>query len=162
MFDYLPYKLGSDINTSGDKVSNHKGRNVSLALQLINTPLYIAKKLCEPFNYWLERLFTELFTDFHWCKEHVQIMKELCFVKGMNLTLPQRFVSHRWLYDYNKSVETSHLLEMYISALFPIHMKEIYAVYDLSCQQLTYASDNIHGCKCQQKQANAGILNADE
>ena len=39
LFCNLPYKLGSDIDTRGDKVSNHSALNASLALEITNTPI---------------------------------------------------------------------------------------------------------------------------
>lgn len=89
----------------------------------------VAKSLCEPFGFWLERLFADLHMDFKYCTEYKKIMSEICRIAGVNFTAPQRFIAHRWLNAYDQAIETSRLFDLYIifySAFLPVHIKGQY------------------------------------
>ena len=89
----------------------------------------ITKALCEPFESWLERLFTDLHLDFKYCSQYKKIMTEICRICDVNFTAPKRFISHRWLNAYDQAIETSRLLNVYIifySAFLPVHLREQY------------------------------------
>ena len=99
----------------------------------------VAKALCEPFQEWseaqkknthyLEKLFTDLFTDFRYCTQYKDIMSEICRIAKVNFTVPQRFTPHRWLSAYDLSVETSRLFDIYVifySAFLPVTLKGQY------------------------------------
>ena len=89
----------------------------------------ITKALCEPFESWLERLFTDLHLDFKYCTQYKKIMTEICRICDVNFTASKRFISHRWLNAYDQAIETSRLLNVYIifySAFLPVHLREQY------------------------------------
>lgn len=89
----------------------------------------VAKSLCEPFGFWLERLYADLHMDFKYCTEYKKIMSEICRIAGVNFTAPQRFIPHRWLNAYDQAIETSRLFDLYVifySAFLPVHIKGQY------------------------------------
>ena len=89
----------------------------------------VAKTFCKPFEWWIERLFTDLHLDFKYCTEYKELMRELCRLGNVNFTVPQRFVSHRWLSAYDQALETARLLEVYTlfySAFLPLHLRSTY------------------------------------
>lgn len=60
-----------------------------------------SKKLCEPFEFWVERLFTDIHNDVKWSTDVRDMMKEVATLIGIKFTMPEQFVSHRWLSCYD-------------------------------------------------------------
>lgn len=55
------------------------------------------KKFCSPFGNWLEAFFSDLHTDFKWSTESRDYLAEMCELLGLKFTMPERFISHRWV-----------------------------------------------------------------
>ena len=91
----------------------------------------VAKALCTPFNNYLERLFTDLYLDFRYCTQYKALISEICRLGNVIFTAPQRFIPHRWLNAYDRALETTRLLEIYIifySAFLPMHIRGQYRI----------------------------------
>ncbi|XP_052234163.1 uncharacterized protein LOC127846705 isoform X2 [Dreissena polymorpha] len=72
-----------------------------------------SKKLCEPFEFWVERLFTDIHNDVKWSTDVRDMMKEVATLIGIKFTMPEQFVSHRWLSCYDVAVNTKRLMDVY-------------------------------------------------
>lgn len=70
-----------------------------------------SKSFCKPFNYFLERLLTDLFTDSKWSPDIREMLQEVCTMLGTKYTMPQRYVSHRWLSVFDVSMDTQRLFD---------------------------------------------------
>ena len=89
----------------------------------------VSKALCKPFDYWLERLFMDLYLDFKYCTEYKVSMTDICLLAGVNFTVPSRFTNQRWLNAHDQSLETSRLFDLYLifySAFLPVHLRAKY------------------------------------
>lgn len=71
------------------------------------------KKLCAPFDAYLEDLFTDLYNDFKWSSDLAELMTQLCEVLGLSFTKPERFISHRWLAAYDLAMSTEILFDAF-------------------------------------------------
>jgi len=82
-----------------------------------------SKKFCKPFNNWVEALHTSIFNDVKWSSDIRDYLKQICFAIGVKFTMPERFVSHRWLSCYDVSVSNMLKLDaftiLYYSFLTP-------------------------------------------
>lgn len=58
------------------------------------------KAFCKPFNHLAEALFLDIFNDFKGSPDLRESMEEICLMLGVKFTMPQRYVSHRWLSVY--------------------------------------------------------------
>lgn len=84
----------------------------------------VVKEFCKLFDKWLENLFNDLHFDFKYCSQYKQFMSELCRLGGVRFTMPQRFIPHRWLSAYDRSMDTARLLDAYLLFYFsfvPLH-----------------------------------------
>nr|XP_019923958.2 uncharacterized protein LOC109619082 [Crassostrea gigas] len=72
-----------------------------------------SKKLCAPFDYWVESLFTDLHTDHRWSVDLREKLAEVCEILGIKFTTPERFVSHRWTTCYDIAAGTLRLWDAY-------------------------------------------------
>jgi hypothetical protein len=72
-----------------------------------------AKEFSKPFEKWLENLFTDLFNDFKWSADLRDYLAEVCLLLGVAYTMPERYVSHRWLSSLDVAMDTSRLFEAY-------------------------------------------------
>jgi len=70
-----------------------------------------AKAFCAPFENWLERLFKDIHTDFHWSTDLREKLAEICDMVGIKFTIPERFLNHRFLSAYNLAADTLRLLD---------------------------------------------------
>ena len=71
------------------------------------------KMFCKPFGYWVETLHNNLYNDVKWSTDLRDYMKEISFLMGMKFTMPERFVSYRWLLCYDVSVSNLLKLDLY-------------------------------------------------
>ncbi|KAJ8315731.1 hypothetical protein KUTeg_007881 [Tegillarca granosa] len=101
------------------------------------------KKFCDPFNYWVEGLHTDLHNDFRWSQDLQEGLEEICFILGVKYTMPARFVSHRWLLCYDITIDNMKLMSafaIFYYAFLPVsdkprfqhHLLRIYLKKDLS------------------------------
>ena len=74
------------------------------------------KMFCKPFRHWVETLHNNLFNDVKWSTDLRDYMKEISFLMGIKFTMPERFVSHRWLSCYD--VSASNLLKLDLYTVF--------------------------------------------
>ncbi|XP_034548453.1 uncharacterized protein LOC117819281 [Notolabrus celidotus] len=73
-----------------------------------------AKKFAEPFDHYLEQLFSDLQVDHQWCPDQVMHLKEVCLMLDVPASSPQRgFVPHRWLSAYDASMATHAMMPAY-------------------------------------------------
>uniref|UniRef100_A0A8W8NXF2 Uncharacterized protein n=1 Tax=Magallana gigas TaxID=29159 RepID=A0A8W8NXF2_MAGGI len=72
-----------------------------------------SKKLCAPFDYWVESLFTDLHTDHRWSVDLREKLAEVCEILGIKFTTPEKFVSHRWMTCYDIAAGTLRLWDAY-------------------------------------------------
>eukprot|EP00745_Piridium_sociabile_P030649 TRINITY_DN50875_c0_g1_i4.p1 TRINITY_DN50875_c0_g1~~TRINITY_DN50875_c0_g1_i4.p1 ORF type:complete len:932 (+),score=185.05 TRINITY_DN50875_c0_g1_i4:61-2856(+) len=82
-----------------------------------------AKKFCAEFDGKVERLLTDVHTDFKWCADHKEILADLCRILGVHSTAPKRYVPHRWLSVHDVTVDTLQMIDaitlFYFSFLSP-------------------------------------------
>ena len=89
-----------------------------------------SKKFCEPFELWCEGLFKDLYVDFKYSTDLRDSLSEICEILGVTFTMPERFLSHRWLSCYDVAVSTSHLWDSYklfYTAFLPKSEQNLYA-----------------------------------
>lgn len=68
-----------------------------------------AKKFCQPFEYHLEGLMSDLHSEFKWSVDHREVLQTICHVLGdVKYTVPQR-----WLSVYDVCVDTIRLFDAY-------------------------------------------------
>ena len=79
-----------------------------------------ARAYTSPFEYYLERLFNDIHSDFHWSTDFRSQLETICELK---FSLPERFTSHRFLSTYNLAVDTSRRLDAYLVFYYNILTK---------------------------------------
>ena len=72
-----------------------------------------SKKFSKPFNNWVENFHTSLFNDIKWSTDLRDYLKEICFLIDIKFTMPERFISHRWLSCYDVSLSNLVKLDAY-------------------------------------------------
>ena len=72
-----------------------------------------SKKFCQPFKYWIEDLFNQLYNDHKWSVDLKEMLAEICHLIGLKFTVPERFVRHRWLSACDVAVGTLRMLDAY-------------------------------------------------
>ncbi|KAI4810160.1 hypothetical protein KUCAC02_019006 [Chaenocephalus aceratus] len=73
-----------------------------------------AKKFSEPFDSYLEKLFSDLQVDHQWSPDQVMYLKEIAMILNLPASSPQRgFVPHRWLSAYDASMATHAMMPAY-------------------------------------------------
>lgn len=72
-----------------------------------------SKKIDTPFDNWVEQLFLDLYNHFKWSTDLRSWLKEICALMGVTFTVPDRFLSHRWLSCYDVATSTLRLFEAY-------------------------------------------------
>lgn len=88
-----------------------------------------AKAFCKPFEGWLERLFKDIHSDFHWCKDLREELSKICRIINVKFTIPERFLAHRFLSAYDLAVDTLRLMDafmLFYSAFLGKEEKEKY------------------------------------
>ena len=72
-----------------------------------------AKKFSAAFGGHLESLFTDIYNDMKWTADLRDYFEQICELSGVKYTMPERFVSHRWLSAYDVAVDTERLFKAY-------------------------------------------------
>ncbi|RXN22565.1 hypothetical protein ROHU_023414 [Labeo rohita] len=68
----------------------------------------------EPFDSYLEKLFSDLQVDHQWSPDQVMYLKEIAMILNLSTSSPQRgFVRHRWLSAYDASMATHAMMPGY-------------------------------------------------
>ena len=88
-----------------------------------------AKKFCGVFQQHVEKLFSVIFSDFKWSADLRQIFEEMCDVLGIKYTVPQRYVSHRWLSVYDVALDHVRLSDVLIVFYHSFISKRDQALY---------------------------------
>ena len=71
------------------------------------------RQFCKPFDYHVEGLFGDLHSDFKWSTDLQGWLDEICLMLGLKFTMPDRFISHRWLSVLDVSISTLRLIDAY-------------------------------------------------
>lgn len=88
-----------------------------------------AKKFCAVFQQQVERLFCDVFADFKWSADLRQYFEEVCKLIGVKYTVPQRYISHRWLSVYDVALDHVRLSDALILFYYSFLSKEDRALY---------------------------------
>ncbi|KAK6167395.1 hypothetical protein SNE40_021431 [Patella caerulea] len=78
-----------------------------------------AKAFCKPFKWSVEQLYNDLFNDFKWSPDLREFFQENCEMLQIKYTMPQRYVSHRWLSVYDVTLDTLRLFDCMTIFYFP-------------------------------------------
>lgn len=65
-----------------------------------------SKKLCCPFERWVESLLSDLHTDHKWSADMKDGLREICSIFGIHFSRPECYIPHRWLSVLDVSLET--------------------------------------------------------
>ncbi|KAG1930781.1 hypothetical protein F2P79_022099 [Pimephales promelas] len=65
-----------------------------------------SKKLCSPFERWVESLLSDLHTDHKWSADMKDGLREICSIFGIHFSRPECYIPHRWLSVLDVSLET--------------------------------------------------------
>ena len=88
-----------------------------------------SKKFCEPFDYWVEELFNHLHSDHKYCVDLREYLTEICSIINIKFTMPERFLSHRWLSAYEVSSSTIRMWDAYRILYYAFIDKDMKADY---------------------------------
>lgn len=102
-------KTGLETRLREKKVSPLLDIDVDLCHHMHNG----CKTFCESFQSWVEKLFNLLHANFKFFTDLREAVSELCQILGIRYTVPERFLSHRWLSAYDVSVSTLRLWYAY-------------------------------------------------
>ena len=72
------------------------------------------KRFSQPFQSYLEDLFTDIHNDFKWSTDQKELLQEVCELLNIKYTTPERFLEHRWLSAFDLSSSTSILMDAYL------------------------------------------------
>ncbi|XP_059386115.1 uncharacterized protein LOC132120909 [Carassius carassius] len=64
-----------------------------------------SKKLCCPFERWVESLLSDLHTDHKWSADMKDGLREICSIFGIHFSRPECYIPHRWLSVLDVSLE---------------------------------------------------------
>ena len=70
-----------------------------------------SEKFCTPFEKFAEKLFTDVHNDHKWSSDLRDYMSSICSILGIKYTMPQEYISHRWLSVYDTAVDTLRLFD---------------------------------------------------
>lgn len=70
-----------------------------------------SKAFCKPFNHLAEALFLDIFNDLKWSPDLRESMEDICLMLDVKFTMPQRYVSHRWLSVYDVTMNTHRMFD---------------------------------------------------
>ena len=87
------------------------------------------KKFCAPFEHWVEGLFADLHNDMKWSADMKESFSEVCELLNLKFTMPERFVSHRWLSVYDLSTSTLRLMDAFQVFYFSFFSADDKAIY---------------------------------
>lgn len=88
-----------------------------------------AKAFCDPFDQYLEKLVSDIYNDFKWSPDLRENLMWICQALNINYTMPERYVSHRWLSIYNVCSDTNRMLDaliVFYYSFLPASEKETY------------------------------------
>ena len=88
-----------------------------------------AKEFLKPFEYWIERLYSDLHTDFKWSVDLRDALASICEIIGLKFTMPERFISHRWLSVYDTTVSNHRLMDAYTIFYYSFLTKDDKVLY---------------------------------
>ncbi|AWP06442.1 putative splicing factor 3B subunit 2-like, partial [Scophthalmus maximus] len=72
------------------------------------------RSFSEPFDSYLEKLFSDLQVDHQWCPDQVMYLKEISLIVNLPTSSPQRgFVPYRWLSAYDASMAIHAMMPAY-------------------------------------------------
>ena len=71
------------------------------------------RQFCQPFHLRIEELQADIFNDIKWSTDLRDFLQEVCELIGIGFTMAERFVSHRWLSNYDVSLSNLRLFEAY-------------------------------------------------
>ncbi|XP_071506624.1 uncharacterized protein [Diadema antillarum] len=77
-----------------------------------------AKAFSEPFEQHIEYLLLNIYNDFKWSADKRELLLLICDALAIKGTMPERYVSHRWLSVYDVSVDTERMWDAYIIFYF--------------------------------------------
>ncbi|GBM81714.1 hypothetical protein AVEN_92835-1 [Araneus ventricosus] len=69
-----------------------------------------AKLFCKPFGLHLESLFTDIHNDFKWSPDLRAALMEICEILNIKYTMPQNYISFRWLSVYVVAQDFSRMI----------------------------------------------------
>ena len=72
-----------------------------------------AKAFSAPCHYFLEGLFNDIHADFQYCDDLRGYLEGICEILNIKYTMPERFLSHRFLSAYQLALDTERLLDTY-------------------------------------------------
>ncbi|KAH3742122.1 hypothetical protein DPMN_048857 [Dreissena polymorpha] len=112
------------------------------------------KKLCAPFDSWVEDLFSAICTDHKYCVDLCDSLAEVCNLLGIEITAPEHFLSHHWLSAYNLAVSTLRMWCAYqvfyyafidkafkadywpvVNGVFNLEIVSLFVIYIIKCKQ---------------------------
>ncbi|XP_052795810.1 uncharacterized protein LOC128228504 [Mya arenaria] len=88
-----------------------------------------SKKFCAPFDCWIEHLFTDIANDVKWSTDTRDAMKEVAILLDVKFTMPERYVSHRWLSCYDVAVNTKRMSDVHKVFYYSFLRTEDQAIY---------------------------------
>lgn len=117
-----------------------------------------SKKVSDKF---VEQMFWNVHTDFHWSPDLVEALREICFLLSIRYTMPERYVPTRWLTVYDVAIDTLRLMDAYTLFYYSFlpaderlpfmrHCVEIYSRLNVSHE----VRDRIRSIQCQLRQKN--------
>lgn len=77
-----------------------------------------AKQFCKPFNNHLESLFSDVHNDFKWSPDLRAALMDICEALHLQFTMPENYVSFRWLSVYNVAQDFSRMLDAFMVFYF--------------------------------------------
>ncbi|GBO44976.1 hypothetical protein AVEN_173335-1 [Araneus ventricosus] len=78
-----------------------------------------AKAFCKPFHMYVEKLATDIHNDFKWSPDLRAILSNICDVLNIKYTVPECFITFRWLSAYDVAQDICRLLDALILVYFP-------------------------------------------
>lgn len=77
-----------------------------------------AKAFCKPFSKCLENLITDIHSDFKWSPDLSAIFSLICEILNIKYTMPQNFISFRWLSIYDAARDLSRIFNVLVVFYF--------------------------------------------
>ena len=101
-----------------------------------------SRRLCAAFQGVVERLFTDICTDFKWSSDQREYLSEICSILKIKFSKPARYVPHRWLSMLDVAVGFQRMMPAYIVfySCFVMESNEVREV--LKLHDLTGMADN--------------------
>ena len=88
-----------------------------------------AHQFLKPFEFWIERLFIVLHTDFKWSVDLRDALATITELIGCKFTMPERFIHHRWLSVYDVAVSNNRLMDAFKLFFYAFLTKEDKPLY---------------------------------